>query len=43
LERLTEITFIELLRHQIAAAPQGATGWLAALADRPLALRSCDP
>jgi AraC-like DNA-binding protein len=36
LERLTEITFIELLRHEIAAAPPGATGWLAALADRPL-------
>jgi AraC-like DNA-binding protein len=33
LERLTEIIFIELLRHQILAAPAGSTGWLAALAD----------
>ncbi len=33
LERLTEITFIELLRHEIAAAKAGAGGWLAALAD----------
>ena len=32
LERLTEIAFIEMLRHQIAAA-RGAAGWLGALAD----------
>jgi AraC-like DNA-binding protein len=37
LERLTEITFIELLRHQIIAAKFGSTGWLAALADPCLA------
>ncbi len=36
LERLSEIAFIELLRHQIIAAPPGAIGWLAALADPPL-------
>lgn len=36
LERLTEITFIELLRHQILRAQPGAVGWLAALADPPL-------
>jgi AraC-like DNA-binding protein len=36
LERLTEITFIELLRHQIIAAKPGAVGWLAALADPAL-------
>jgi len=36
LERLSEITFIELLRHEIMAAPQGSTGWLAALADPAL-------
>jgi AraC-like DNA-binding protein len=36
LERLTEITFIELLRHQILAADPGKTGWLAALADPAL-------
>lgn len=36
LERLTEITFIELLRHQIIAAGAGAVGWLAALADPAL-------
>lgn len=33
LERLTEIMFIELLRHEITAARSGAGGWLAALAD----------
>ena len=33
LERLTEIIFIELLRHQIVAARPGSVGWLAALAD----------
>jgi AraC-like DNA-binding protein len=33
LERLTEITFIELLRQEIATARSGASGWLAALAD----------
>jgi AraC-like DNA-binding protein len=47
LERLTEITFIELLRHQIIAAKPGAVGWLAALADpalgRCLALIHDDP
>ena len=36
LERLTEITFIELLRHQITAAQPGSTGWIAALADPAL-------
>ena len=36
LERLTEITFIEVLRHLIAEAAPGSTGWLAALTDRPL-------
>lgn len=36
LERLTEITFIELMRHQIVAAQPGSTGWLAALADPSL-------
>ena len=37
LERLTEIIFIELLRHQILAASAGSVGWLAALADPSLA------
>jgi AraC-like DNA-binding protein len=37
LERLTEIIFIELLRHQILAAGSGSVGWLAALADPALA------
>jgi len=37
LERLTDITFIELLRHQVIATPHGAVGWLAALADPALA------
>jgi AraC-like DNA-binding protein len=36
LERLTELTFIELLRHQIIAARPGSTGWLAAAADPAL-------
>jgi AraC-like DNA-binding protein len=36
LERLTEITFIELLRHQIVAAKPGSVGWLAALGDSSL-------
>jgi AraC-like DNA-binding protein len=36
LERLTEIVFIELLRHQIGAAKPGSAGWLAALADPSL-------
>lgn len=36
LERLTELTFIELLRRQIIAASPGSTGWLAALADPAL-------
>jgi AraC-like DNA-binding protein len=47
LERLTEITFIELLRHQIQQASPGATGWLAAIGDpslgRCLALIHDDP
>jgi len=47
LERLTEITFIELLRHRISEAEPGAGGWLAALADpalgRALALIHEDP
>lgn len=47
LERLTEITFIELLRHQIVATEPGSVGWLAALADpslgRCLALIHDDP
>jgi AraC-like DNA-binding protein len=37
LERLTEIIFIELLRHQILAAASDSVGWLAALADPALA------
>ena len=36
LERLTEITFIELLRYQIMAAKPGSVGWLAGLADPAL-------
>ena len=36
LERLTEISFIELLRHQIIAAHSQPGGWLAALADPAL-------
>ncbi len=47
LERLTEITFIELLRHHIMTAGAGSAGWLAALADpalgRCLALIHDDP
>ena len=47
LERLTEMIFIELLRHQILSAPPGSVGWLAALADpsvaRCLALIHDDP
>lgn len=47
LERLTEITFIEVLRHQIGEAAPGSVGWLAALADpqlgRCLALIHEDP
>lgn len=35
-ERLTEITFIELLRHEINSAGPPATGWLAALGDPAL-------
>lgn len=37
LERLTEITFIEILRHYIISARLGPVGWLAALADPQLA------
>lgn len=36
LERLTEIIFIELLRHHIMTAGAGSAGWLAALADPAL-------
>ena len=36
LERLTEIVFIELLRHQIIATESRPAGWLAALTDRSL-------
>jgi AraC-like DNA-binding protein len=36
LERLTEISFIELLRHEIVAAQNQPHGWLAALADPAL-------
>ncbi|MBX4957312.1 AraC family transcriptional regulator [Rhizobium lentis] len=36
LPRLTEIIFIEILRHQISRAAPQATGWLAALADPAL-------
>lgn len=47
LERLTEITFIEVLRHRIGEAAPGSVGWLAALADpqlgRCLALIHDDP
>jgi transcriptional regulator GlxA family with amidase domain len=47
LERLTEMVFIELLRHQVLAAGPAATGWLAAIADpalgRCLALIHEDP
>jgi AraC-like DNA-binding protein len=47
LERLTEIVFIELLRHQAMSAGPATTGWLAALADpalgRCLALIHDDP
>jgi AraC-like DNA-binding protein len=37
LERLTEIVFIEILRHQILMTPPEAAGWLAALTDPALA------
>jgi AraC-like DNA-binding protein len=37
LERLTEITFIEILRHYIISSKSGTTGWLAALGDPQLA------
>lgn len=37
LERLTEIIFIELLRHEILASGTDSVGWLAALADPSLA------
>ncbi|WP_279513061.1 AraC family transcriptional regulator [Dongia mobilis] len=37
LERLTEIAFIEILRHYIISARLGPVGWLAALADPQLA------
>ncbi|WP_374310544.1 cupin domain-containing protein [Dongia sp.] len=37
LERLTEVTFIELLRHRMHAAATEEAGWLAALSDPALA------
>jgi AraC-like DNA-binding protein len=37
LERLAEVVFIELLRHEVARARPGAGGWLAALRDPALA------
>lgn len=37
LERLTEVTFVELLRHYIVTAAPGARGWLSALGDPALA------
>jgi AraC-like DNA-binding protein/mannose-6-phosphate isomerase-like protein (cupin superfamily) len=47
LPRLTEIVFIEILRHQITMMEPGALGWLAALADpllsRCLSLIHGDP
>ena len=47
LERLTEVLFIELLRHEMVSTPAGSIGWLAALADpslgRCLALIHDDP
>ena len=47
LPRLTEILFIEILRHQIIMMEPGSTGWLAALADpllaRALSLIHDDP
>jgi AraC-like DNA-binding protein len=36
LERLTEIVFIEMLRHLMQASKPGSAGWLAALADPPV-------
>jgi hypothetical protein len=36
LERLTEVTFIEILRHRMIAADTPQIGWLAALTDPPL-------
>jgi len=36
LERLTEVTFIELLRHQMHAVTHAEAGWLAALSDPAL-------
>ena len=39
LERLTEIVFIELVRHHLASAEPDAIGWLAAMRDP--ALRRC--
>jgi AraC-like DNA-binding protein len=47
LERLTEITFIEVLRHAVSSARPGTIGWIAALADpalsRCIALIHGDP
>lgn len=37
LERLTEVTFIEVLRQYVATTPPGQRGWLAAMTDPPLA------
>ena len=36
LERLTEVSFVEVLRQHIAAAKSGSLGWLAAVADPAL-------
>lgn len=47
IERLTEVIFIELLRHEISAIDTGGHGWLAALRDpslsRCLAIMHADP
>ena len=40
MERLTEILFIELLRHRIVFSAPATEGWLAALADRVSVVRS---
>jgi AraC-like DNA-binding protein len=47
LERLTELTFIEVLREHVSSTPAGGRGWLAAMTDpalaRCLALIHADP
>ena len=35
--RMTEVLFIEILRHHVASMAAGETGWLAALTDRQMA------